>query len=285
VVELLGERTQLETFSRQFAKFAPDAVIDTFAMTEADALMTVNVCSGLARRLVVFSSMDVYRAYDRLRGTDSSVIDNSPLSEDSPLRETLFPYRGQSTSGDELLFNYEKILVERVVLRQPSMPSTVVRLPCVYGPGDYQHRTSEYLKQMDEGNTSIVLGEVRAKWRWTRGYAPDVAAAIVLAATDERAGGRIYNVGEAESLTEADWVRRIGRAAAWTGEVRTLPEDGLPDDLRTHFNWRQHLIGDTSKIRRELGYRERVPADLAMARTVEWERAHPLEKYGDEKQG
>src|SRR5207245_1703293 len=25
------------------------------------------------------------------------------------------------------------------------------RLPCVYGPGDYQHRTFEYLKRMDDG--------------------------------------------------------------------------------------------------------------------------------------
>jgi nucleoside-diphosphate-sugar epimerase len=38
------------------------------------------------------------------------------------------------------------------------------------------------------------------------------------------------------------------------------------------------MVGDTSKIRRELGYRETVSAEEAMARTVAWERANPPEQ-------
>jgi nucleoside-diphosphate-sugar epimerase len=216
--------------------------------------------------------MDVYRAYHRFRRAEPGAIDDIPLSEDAPLREKLFPYRDSSMPEDDLLFNYEKVLVERAVLSEPALPATVLRLPCVYGPGDYQHRTIEYLKPMDQGNASIVLGELRANWRWTRGYVEDVAAAVVLAAVYERAAGQIYNVGEPESLTEADWVRRIGRAAGWSGEVRIGPEGELLEDPRSKFDWRQHIVADTSKIRRELGYRERVPAEEAMARTIAWER-------------
>jgi len=34
------------------------------------------------------------------------------------------------------------------------------------------------------------------KWRWTHGYLENVAHAIALAVMDDKATGRIYNVGE-----------------------------------------------------------------------------------------
>ena len=63
------------------------------------------------------------------------------------------------------------------------LPGTVLRLPTVYGPGDYQHRLFEYLKRMDDGRPAIPLGEGVASWRWTHGYVEDVALAVVLAVT------------------------------------------------------------------------------------------------------
>ena len=114
---------------------APDVVIDTFAMTEMDARSIVQVFGGLAKRVIVLSSMDVYRAYDRFRGVDLGVIDNLPLSEDTLCARRSFPTRNQTTPEDSLLFNYENILVERVVKSQPEMPVTVLRLPCVYASG------------------------------------------------------------------------------------------------------------------------------------------------------
>jgi nucleoside-diphosphate-sugar epimerase len=275
VVRLSGDRTRLAACATEFARLAPDVVIDTFAMTEADAESVVRSFAGLAGRLVVLSSMDVYRAYDQFRGAQSGDPDPAPLTEDSVLRQTLFPYRGQATDEKDLLYNYEKILVERVVLSHTSLPATVLRLPCVYGPGDYQHRTFEYLKRMDDGRSTILLGQLHSAWRWTRGYVEEVAVAVALAATDEKAAGQTYNVGEPESLCEADWVRRIGDAADWRGRVLVVPEDELPPHLQASFDWRHHISGDTTKIRRELGYQERVPRETAMAQTVAWERSHP----------
>ena len=55
---------------------------------------------------------------------------------------------------------------------------------------------------------------------------------MALAATDERAVGRIYNVAEPQLLTEAEWVRRIGQVAGWSGEVLVVPKDRFPQHLR-----------------------------------------------------
>jgi nucleoside-diphosphate-sugar epimerase len=279
VVHILGDRKALPSFAQEFKQFAPHVVIDLIAYTEQEALAVVQTVRGLSGRLVMLSSMDVYRAYDRLRRVDSSPANPLPLKEDAPLRQTLYPYRAQAQGQDNRLYQYEKILVERVASAQPDLPATILRLPCVYGPGDYQHRTFEYLKRMDDRRPAILLSDVRAGWRWTRGDVDNVAAAIALAATDERATGQVYNVGEPEVQNEAEWVRRIGQAAGWTGEILALPEEQLPGHLRTPLDWRHDIVGDTCKLRQELGYQEPVPLDKAMARTVVWERAHPPEPF------
>lgn len=275
VVPILGDRKDLPAFAKEFKQLAPQVVIDMIAYTERDALDFVRTFRGLAQRIVVLSSMDVYRSYERLRGGDTEAPDPTPATEDSPLRRTLFPYRGQAKDEDDLLYHYEKILVERAVRGCPDLPATVLRLPAVYGPGDDQHRIFEYLKRMDDERPAILLNEVRAGWRWNRGYVENVAAAIALAATDDRAVGRVYNVGEKVASTEAEWVRRIGRAAGWAGQVLALPEEQLPAHLKTPYDWRHDCVGDTGRIRRELGYDEPVNLEEAMQRSVTWERAQP----------
>jgi nucleoside-diphosphate-sugar epimerase len=148
----------------------------------------------------------------------------------------------------------------------------------VYGPRDRQHRLFEYLKRMDDGRPAILLDEGMANWRWTKGYVENLATAVVLAVTDERAAGRVYNAGEQDTLTWAEWVRAIGRVAGWDGEVMVVPKQDLPEQLVSEQNTEQHLVVDTTRIRKELGYREHVSREDALRRTVAWQRAHPPEK-------
>jgi hypothetical protein len=49
----------------------------------------------------------------------------------------------------------------------------------------------------------------------------------------------------------------------------------MPEAMRFQGNARQSLVGNTARIRQQIGYRERVPTAEALARTVEWERANP----------
>ena len=123
-----------------------------------------------------------------------------------------------------------------------------------------------------------MLAEGMAGWRWTRGYVKNVAAAVVLAVVDERAKGRTYNVGEQETLTEAEWVRAIGRAAGWDGEILVVPGTSTPEHLVPDIDTDQHLIANTTRIRQELGYSEKVSREEALRRAVAWERGHPPEQ-------
>ncbi len=273
VTRIHGDRARLLDFREPFARLRPDIVLDLIAMTEREAQTGVAVFEGLARRVVVVSSQDVYRVYDRFLRRDPGLPGPTPFPETAPLRRNLYPYRAMAPDEDHLFFQYDKILVERVYQSAPALAAAVLRLPQVYGPGDYQHRLFPYLKRMDDSRPFIPLEAGQAAWRWTRGYVENVAAALVLAIEDERAAGQVYNVGEETASTEAAWIRRLGEAMGWAGRVVGLAP--LPEAPNAGKDWRHHFVADTRKIRDELGYREPVPLDEALRRTIAWERAHP----------
>lgn len=279
VQHILGDRYHLADFRDQFYQIDPDIVLDTAPLSEADSLAVVNLFKGRSRRVVAISSQDVYRAYGRVNGTEPGDPDDIPLTEDAPLRERLFPYRGETprTSDDprRWMDAYEKILVEQAVLSDPDIDGTVLRLPMIYGPGDYQHRLFVHLKRMDDNRPAILMSEQLARWRWTRDFVENTAAAIVLALTDERAAGKIYNLGEMPALSIAQWIQEIGQAAGWNGRIITAPDYQLPEDMQSQAGLDQHLVADSSRIRQELGYTEIVSRREALLRTIEWERSHP----------
>jgi nucleoside-diphosphate-sugar epimerase len=103
----------------------------------------------------------------------------------------------------------------------------------------------------------------------------NVADAIALAVSDERSTGRIYNVGEPFTFTMAEWIALIGKIAGWQGRISTVPHGRLPELLRWGINAEQDIVVDSSRIRKELGYKERIDVEEALRRTIAWERANP----------
>jgi nucleoside-diphosphate-sugar epimerase len=275
VNHIYGKRRDLSSFAAEFKRLAPDVLLDMISYTEEEARTLMRVFKNVARRVVAISSADVYRAYGRLLRLETGEPDGVPLNEDSPLRETLYPHRAQAEGTDDFKYHYDKILVERVLMNDNHLPGTILRLPAVYGAGDPQHRLFGYLKRMDDNRPAIILEEEQARWRWTRGYVENVADAIALAVIDNRAANRIYNVGERDALAEADWIRSIGQAAGWDGQLITVPKASLPEHLAAHVDYAHQLFTDTTRLREELGYDERVSRDDALRRTIGWERANP----------
>ncbi len=272
VETIRGDRRELPGHRRAFARFDPQAVIDTIAYTESDAAALVETFRGLAGRLVVLSSQDVYAAYGRLLRLEVDAPERIPLSEEAPLRQSRYPHRAMAKPG-EMAYDYDKILVEAAVSGHAGLPATILRLPFVYGPDDPQRRLRQYLLRM--GEAELLLDRAKAAWRWTRGYVEDVAGAIVLAAVDERAAGRIYNVGEKDAPTEAEWVRLVGEASGWKGDVLAVARRDLPEGLAEPYDFSHDLAADTERIRSELGFREPVGRAKGVRRTVAWEAVQP----------
>jgi nucleoside-diphosphate-sugar epimerase len=271
VSHIHGARDEIRQAAAAIREFQPDVAIDVSAFTESEARAAIAAVHGIVERIVLVSSADVYRAYGLLTRMEQGSPEPLPLTERSVVRSVLFPYRNAAAHGDDRTRDYEKLLVERAVLDGTINRAVVLRLPAVYGPGDYQHRTWPYLKQMIETVPTIRIDAEMAAWKWTRGYVEDIAAAIALAAVHSDASG-VYNVGDATALTETEWITRLGRAVGWRGRVEPVPSDSLPAETLLPFDWRHHIVTDSTRIRLELGYAEFVDADDAIQRTVAWER-------------
>jgi nucleoside-diphosphate-sugar epimerase len=220
-----------------------EIVIHLIPMGEADAQAAINAFQNRTGRFVVLSSGDVYKSYGRFIRIEPGPPEPGLLTEDSPLRETLYPYRAQASSPDELNYYYDKLLVEREFLGHPQLPATILRLPKVYGP---------------ESNASLatIYGyRHHPAWRWTHGYVENVAAAIVLAALHPAAANRVYNIGEANTPTIAE-------------RLQTLPPSECAQIETEKYDFRNDIAYDTTRIRRELGYVEPVSYEEGLRRTL-----------------
>jgi nucleoside-diphosphate-sugar epimerase len=72
-----------------------------------------------------------------------------------------------------------------------------------------------------------------------------------------------------------DWARKIAAGTHWAGEFVVLPHDRTPKHLLWPGYTAQHVVASSERIRKELGYRELLPREEAIRRTIEWDRAHP----------
>jgi nucleoside-diphosphate-sugar epimerase len=273
LVHFYGDRHQLSSFKAEFERFAPEVVLDLIPYTEAQAQAVVQVFQDCTRRIVVISSGDVYRNYEGLQGKGNHSPDPVPLAENAPLRETRYPYRDLEGLDFEFKHDYDKILVEQLLMAS-DLSSTILRLPAVYGEGDRQHRFLPYLQRMFAQRPVILLEDKQASWQFTHGYVENVAAAIALAVTDDRAAGKIFNLGERAIPTQLDRIQYLAEITGWQGKIVTLPKAELPSHLQTNFQWQYHLATDTNLIRTELGYVEPITNEEALRRRIAWERSN-----------
>lgn len=259
-----AEFARLPAYVPRLSRSRPEVVIDVSPGIRKGGHGVLHF-AGVAERGVVLTSMDVYRAMLVLRGM-STERQRMPVTEESALRDELLP-----DLPPDLAF--DNVTVEQAVQGRADLAVTVLRCPFIYGPLDPQRRVRAYVRRMRDGRPAIVLDRRLARLRWSRGYVENVAAAVVLAISDDRAAGKTYNVAEPEALAEDEWVRAIADSFGWDGRVVVADPDALPPDLRVPLP-AQDLFADTSRIRDELGYDERVSRSDGLTRAIEWELAH-----------
>jgi len=261
VKRLVGDRRDLSLFLDEFKQLSPDVVLDMIPMRQEDARSLMHTFRGIGGRVIGLSSIDVYLAFGRIKYTELGPIQPVPLSEEAELRHTKEPHG----------LDYDKTGIEQEIMGDSDLPGTILRLPGIHGPLDPLHRLYPYLKRMDDRRSAILINRDVSRWRFSRGYVENVAAAIVLAVTDDRSKGRIYNVAEPEAFSEKEWISAIGNVMGWEGEIVEVSSNLLPEEDDVRQDW----VVDTYRIRQELGYHEVISREDGLRKTIGWERTNP----------
>jgi nucleoside-diphosphate-sugar epimerase len=256
------DRSDLIAHRAELAALEPDAAVDCRALTRADA-ETALAALPAGIRLVVISSMDVYRAFGA--AIEGQETDPVPLDEDSPVRSDRYPYRGKAPDRHD----YDKLDVEDVYL--PS-GATSLRLPMVYGPRDYQLREEFILRRVRAGRTRIPFGA--GAWLACRGYVGDIARGARLALESTSSAGMALNLCEDRTFSMAMWSRMILEAAGSSAELVRVPDEALPEDLKPTGTMPQHIAASAHRARELLGWTTSDPTETLRS-TVRWHLAHP----------
>jgi nucleoside-diphosphate-sugar epimerase len=259
---LHAERLELPAHRSELLAFEPDAAIDCRALTRADA-ETALAALPAGLRLVVISSMDVYRAFGA--AIEGQETDPVPLDEDSPVRSERYPYRGKAPDRHD----YDKLDVEDVYL---PVGATSLRLPMVYGPRDYQLREEYILRRVRAGRTRIPFGA--GAWLACRGHVGDIAHGARLALESNSSAGMPLNLCEDRTFSMAMWSRMILEAAGSSAELVRVADELLPEDLKPTGTMPQHIAASARRARAMLGWTTSDPAETLHA-TVRWHLDHP----------
>lgn len=257
------DRADAVSLREAIARFAPDVVLDTYALTGEDVQHVLPVIpAGVP--VVVLSSQDVYAAFDGfLSGT---VVAPVPLREGDELRSRRYLYQDDAPPG--VPANYEKIDVETAWRERGA---TIIRLPMVYGPRDPQCREGFVLRRIAAGRTRMPIGA--ATLLWSRAHVEDVAEAIAASVEEATTDGEILNIAEPSTPSMELWIRQIARAAGVEMELVPVPDDVLPPDLMLTKAHPQHVLADVSRATERLRWKPR-PSAERIADSVRWHLEH-----------
>jgi len=195
-----------------------------------------------------------------------------PTPEDAPRVE----------SEDEFRFGYLIRLTEDAVLGAHTAGhynATMFRYPWVYGMGQLGSAVWDVIARVLDRRPHIVLPD-GGMAVVSRGYTRNVAHAVLLSVDQpEASAGKIYNCGDEQQFTMAQWVRVIADALGHEMEVVGVPADVAwsAADLLPLQSAPVHQLLDLHAIRADLGYADVVPALEAIPEVVRWCVDHPPE--------
>jgi nucleoside-diphosphate-sugar epimerase len=271
-----GDIDRITEHKATLRELRPDVVVHSIAYTEQHALNLVDIFAGTTARLIVLSSQDCYEAFYQLnRGRDVAEL---PLAEDSPT--CLIRHYWQDMPGVKSYSDYDKNLVTEVLLRAHEMrqiQASVLRLPMVFGPGDFQfqHRHGRFIRRIFDKQRSLLMGTNEQSSLFTFGYIDNIAAAILRAVEMPVVDGKVFNLGESKSRSLRRWAELYGLAASIPFEFSILPDALIQQDETVLNNPPRLLLFDSLAFRQATGFSEPIPIDDQIRQTLAWGLNNP----------
>jgi nucleoside-diphosphate-sugar epimerase len=214
---------------------------------------------GKTPRFIAVGGMP-YRAFVEGEKGDEGVP--VPVPEEAPL------FREEERNK----FTYLMTVSEEAVMeahKNGFYTATILRFPMIYGPRQVAPREWCIVRRILDGRKHLVIpdGGLRLE---RRGYIENVAHAVMLAV--DKAGesaGQIYNVGDETVWSLRNWINLITRTMNHRWKLVSMPFT-IARPSRSYAGRDFHWVPDIDKIKGELGYRDQVPPDEGLRRTIAW---------------
>lgn len=188
-----------------------------------------------------------------------------PVDEKHPIRPV--DVNGiNKTAGEQYHLLYNQVY---------GIPACVLRLTNTYGPGmrvkdARQTFVGIWIRCLLEGKPFEVWGGEQLR---DFNYVDDVVDAFLMAAQDERAGGKVFNLGADEVVslkTLADILIQAGSNAG-EFEIKEFPVERRKIDIGDYYS-------DFSSITKTLNWKPRIALSEGLERTLDYYRQY-MEEY------
>lgn len=158
------------------------------------------------------------------------------------------------------------------------------RYPYLYGPYQPAPREWSIVRRILDGRRQIVLADDGLTIHH-HCYTENSAAAVVRALEHpELSRGTIFNVADEEALTIRQVVELCARALGAELEIVSMPYDlAVPAWPLLAQPLPTHRVLDLTRLQRQLGHRDAVPAREAVPITARWLAANPPGRDGIEE--
>lgn len=255
VEHIHGDPHFRETIDEALRGRSFDLVVATYGRLRhvAEAL------AGKIGRLIAVGGVAVYRGFaepERMLPAGMPV----PAREDAQL----------VVDEHESRFCRLLTLTEKAVMRAHPR-ATIFRYPYVYGPYQLVPREWCVMRRILDKRPFIIVPDGGLTLA-SHGYAANLAHAVLLAIDQPKASqGQTYNCGDEQTLTLRQTIEVIAAAMTSSIEIVNFPDEvAFPARalrLREHS---YHWMTDISKLKSELGYRDLLPVQEALPKTVRW---------------
>jgi UDP-glucose 4-epimerase len=195
-------------------------------------------------------------------------------SADVPFRESADLVLGPSAKH-RWAYACSKLIDEFLALaywKEKKLPVIVVRLFNTVGPrqtGQYGMVLPTFVRQALSGHPITVFGDGTQSRSFT--YVSDVVGALIALASEPRAVGQVFNVGNTGEISIGDLAQRVKSMAGSDSPIQLVPYDQA---YEAGFEDMPRRVPDISKLRALIGYEPRVELEEIIRRVIDHIRQH-----------
>jgi nucleoside-diphosphate-sugar epimerase len=232
------------------------------------------VMRGRTSRFIGISGTPVYSGYVNPAHNPKGLL--MPIPEDAPLMTdpALDKHYGLIALGEQEVMRAH---------HQGHYGATIFRYPAVYGPRQIMPREWSIVRRILDGRKHIIIPETGLTLT-ARVYAENAAHAVMLAVEHPQSGGRVYNVSDERVLSLKEWIGIISEVMEYDWEMVYMPWSAAKPVVTSYINNVRHRVLDITRIKTEIGYRDLVPTEEGIRRTVLWLLDHRPELRGEIEQ-